>query len=75
MVEKCDRHLDCSDRNIANQVERIELMVARGKDATFSLQLLETFRRLRLTHLTHRDDLVVRLGDLRSSEAPAAKAA
>jgi hypothetical protein len=60
-LARCDEHLAATDRNIFDQQKRVEALELAGRDASFSKTLLATFKRLRQSHLDHRDILVCSL--------------
>jgi hypothetical protein len=57
-LARSDEHLANNERNIAEQVRRIESMEAGGYDTSASKALLCTFKDLRRSYLTRRKALL-----------------
>jgi hypothetical protein len=61
-AEVTGRHLAQSEVTIAEQRKRIAWQDGLGRESVRSRELLATYLRVRASHLTHHDSLIVELG-------------
>ena len=54
-LAEAERHVALSDKHIARQIEIINELEQHGHSTVVALDLLDTYRALRATHVTHRD--------------------
>lgn len=54
-LAQAERHVALSDKHIARRVEIIDHLERLGRSTDLALDVLATYRRLRATHVEHRD--------------------
>jgi hypothetical protein len=54
-LAEAERHVALSDMHIARQIEIIDELQQHGHSTLLALDLLETYRTLRETHVAHLD--------------------
>ena len=57
-----ERHIADGDRHIFEQELRLAFIERRGHDSELAHALLETFRRMQVQHVAHRDLILSELG-------------
>ena len=60
-----ERHIADGARHIFEQELRLAFIERRGHDSKLARDLLETFRRMQVQHVAHRDVIVNELGEYR----------
>jgi hypothetical protein len=61
-LAEAEHHVALSDKHIARQIEIIDELERGGHSTHLALDLLDTYRALRATHVAHRDFIRKELG-------------
>ncbi|UPK26208.1 hypothetical protein [Bradyrhizobium sp. 195] len=56
-LAEAKRHIALGERHIARQIEIIDMLGRHGHPTELATQVLETYRELQITHLTHLDHI------------------
>jgi ribosomal protein L1 len=62
-LERCNEHIDQTDRNVFAQAKRVAAATASGADASISRDLLKRFQEIRHGLLKRQDALIVQIAN------------